>query len=115
MMRNGYGNVYTDREIEVLISWWMDFVAECAGGITTERSAFVDDLGIRSALQVILDGMRPRVVEQIEALIAEADEQYQALERVDETFLLDPTLLAKYPREPFFWLYGVPVTVTWES
>ncbi|MCA9524553.1 MAG: hypothetical protein KC609_26485 [Myxococcales bacterium] len=111
MARCGFRNVYLDRDVEVLLNWWVDFVNESTSTLWIDRESFVEDLGIRSAIQVLLDGLRNRVSTAMAAQIAEADERYRSAPRREEGFLLDAKLLAQYPQEIYFWLYGVPETV----
>lgn len=111
LQRHGFHGQFQDRDVELLISWWRNLVEQCQSELVIRRAHFLEDLQIRTALQALLDELRPQGAEVIRAAIEQSDSQYKQMLKEDGEFLLERNIRQSYPKETYFWLYGLPESV----
>jgi len=71
---------------------------------------YINDLSCRDALQIIIDLLPPDESIRLNALISTLDNRLQRLQ-VNEEFFLNENEIKKYPKEKFWWFYGLPISV----
>ena len=71
---------------------------------------YINDLSCRDALQIIIDLLPPYEAENLTNLLIPFDNRLKSLQK-DEEFVLNKSVINKYPKEKYWWLYGLPVSV----
>jgi hypothetical protein len=110
--RFGLSHLIQDRDIEVLVSWWRELCQKTLENFEITKEEYIEELQIRTALQILADHLPPRASQSILEATAESDEIFLDLKKTNEDFLLDEKLRQKYPKDVYFWLHGIPETVS---
>jgi len=72
---------------------------------------FTNDLSVRDAIEVILDGVPDTERIRIAGLVTPIDQRYQLLQSGSAYFLPNRNRQARYPKAKFWWYYGLPCGV----